>query len=146
MVKRLPQKEFKYIYSRVPRLCVDLIIQSDEGIILAKRDIPPALGFWHLPGGTILLGENIEQALKRVAQREVHLEIETQELLGVIEYSKEIAPGHSQSIALAYLVKVVGGKLSGSKEAKDVKFFKELPDKIIPEQKLFLSKNVKIFR
>lgn len=62
--KRLPSKEFKYLYGKVPRLCVDVVIQSKDGVVLSKRDIPPAKGMWHIPGGTVLFGESLEKAAK----------------------------------------------------------------------------------
>ncbi|MBU0975306.1 NUDIX domain-containing protein, partial [Patescibacteria group bacterium] len=74
-VKRLPYKTFKYIYRKVPRLCVDVIVKTPRGIILTKRSIPPAKGWWHIPGGTILWGETVEQAVKRVAREEVGVEV-----------------------------------------------------------------------
>lgn len=34
MPKRLPLKEFKAIYAKVPRLCVDVVIKTADGILL----------------------------------------------------------------------------------------------------------------
>jgi len=67
-VRKLPLKEFKTIYSKVPRLCVDLVIRNKQGTLLTKRDIPPDLGWWHFPGGTVLIGETLENTVQRVAK------------------------------------------------------------------------------
>lgn len=136
MIKRLPRKEFVYIYSKVPRLCVDIIVKNDEGVVLSKRDIPPAKGMWHIPGGTVLFGETHSQAVKRIAEKELGLNVEVVSPIGIIEYSNKYSYG--QSTAIVYMVAVLGGKLRGSKEGKEVGFFKEIPKNTIPEQEEFL--------
>lgn len=138
-VKKLPFDEFKQIYAKVPRLCVDLIINSKDGVLLTKRDIPPALGFWHFPGGTILKNESVKEALERIADEELGIKIEIDKFLSFIEYSPEYAFG--QSIALAFLVKQVSGTIHGSSQAREFGFFKTAPDNLIPEMKEFLEKN-----
>ena len=137
-IKRLPLKTFKSIYSKVPRLTIDLVIKSPEGIVLSKRDIPPALGMWHLPGGTLYYNENHEQAAKRIALDETGLKVEIVKLLGVIEYLPEkYSLGHATSIV--YQVKIISGKLQGSYQAKEIKFFKSIPKNTIPETAKFLA-------
>jgi ADP-ribose pyrophosphatase YjhB (NUDIX family) len=138
VAKKLPFEEFNYIYHRVPRLCVDLIIQSRDGIILSKRDISPSKGKWHLPGGTVLFRESLAEAVKRVAQEETGLEVKIKDILGVLEYSKETAFGHS--VAIAFLVQPISGKLQGSKQATNLRYFQSVPKNTIPEQKIFLIK------
>lgn len=139
-IKKLPLEEFKRIYSRVPRLCVDLVIQDKRGFVLSKRDIPPAKGKWHLPGGTFYFGEKLEGAAKRIAKAETGLNIKVQKLLDVLEFSPESAVGHTVSIA--FLVKPVGGKLRGSFQAKELDFFTQIPKNMIKEQEEFLLKLV----
>ena len=75
MVKKLPYKTFKAIYSKVPRLCVEVVLLTQGGVILTKRSIPPEQGKWHIPGGTVLKNENLEQAVKRVALEELGVKI-----------------------------------------------------------------------
>ncbi len=48
-LKYLPFEEFQEIYSKVPRLCVEVVLRSDEGIMLTKRTINPWKGMWHFP-------------------------------------------------------------------------------------------------
>lgn len=134
--KRLPYDEFIAIYNKVPRLCIDLVIQKGNTIILSKRDIPPSLGMLHLPGGTLLMGETIKEAAERVAKEETNLEIEIIKTLGVVEYFQEHAIG--QSIGLVLLVKPVSGELQGSKQAKEIQYFDHIPENTIEEQKKFL--------
>jgi hypothetical protein len=45
---RLSNEDFAYIYTKVPRLNVDLIIRADEGIVLIKRSIEPYVGIYQV--------------------------------------------------------------------------------------------------
>ena len=46
----LPQEEFEWIFSRVPRLTVELVITAPRrGVLLSLREIEPCKGLWHLP-------------------------------------------------------------------------------------------------
>lgn len=141
-VKKLPFKEFKKIYSRVPRLCVEVIVKTKTGIVLTKRNIPPAKGSWHIPGGTILKGETLEQAVKRKASEELGLKVNVKKNLGVIEYS--FKKYFSQPIGIAFLVEIVSGQLRLNKDDSDIRIFKKLPKNIIKEQKVFLKNKLKI--
>jgi ADP-ribose pyrophosphatase YjhB (NUDIX family) len=132
MAGKLPREIYYKIYSLVPRLCVDIIIKYKGGFVLVKREIPPCKGMWHIPGGTVLLGEKLEDTAKRVAKEETNLKVRIIKQLGVKEYSKKSAFG--QAVSIVYLTEAVGGKLKGNEYGNEVKFFKEIPRKTIAEQ------------
>lgn len=133
----LPYSEFKYIYGKVPRLCVDLIIKTNKGIVLSKRDIIPNKGMWHLPGGTVLNFESLEKAIVRIAKGETGLKVRPIKLLGTIEFLDKNAHGHAVSVA--YEVLPVSGKLTGSDQAKEIKYFTQIPKNTITEHAGFLK-------
>ena len=134
----LSQKDFDYIYKKVHRLCVDLIIKKDDGILLTKRMIPPAKGKWHFPGGTVYIGETIEQAVKRVAKAELNVDVEIIKELGFIEFvTKEEVYG--KPVSIAFLVKIVSGEIKGSEQAMEIEFFEKLPENMMIDQKTFLQ-------
>ncbi len=135
--KRLPFKEFKDIYSKVPRLGVDVVFRTDEGILLTKRSIEPHKGEWHIPGGTVLFGEKLDETVKRVSKEELGIVVEILEILGVIEYSIENEGGR-HTVTIEYLVKQTSGKLRGSDQGEQIDFFKTVPNNMLPEQGEFL--------
>lgn len=137
--QKLPYKEFMRIYSRVPRLCVDLVIKTKKGIVLSKREFNPNKGLWHLPGGTVLKGERLEDTIKRVALEETGLKIKIIKLLGTIEFLREGPILHTVSVA--FLVKPTSGKLRGSKQGRKIKYFSKIPPNTIKEHEEFLRKN-----
>src|SRR6056297_2231456 len=122
-VKKMPFKEYKKIYSIVPRLCVEVILLTNKGIALTKRDIPPAIGKWHIPGGTVLKGENLVKAVKRLAQEELEENIEVQKMLGVIEYN--FTNYFDQPVGIAFLVKLKDNNSLNDKNKK-YKLFKDM--------------------
>ena len=135
---RLPYEDYKYVFARVPRLCVDLVFENGEGILLILRDIDPGKGFWHMPGGGVLRGETVEQALRRIALDETGLLPGAPEFLGVMEFADQQSP-FFHTVSLVYRVRQWTGTLRGSDQGKELQFFKELPEKIIREQGEFLG-------
>lgn len=137
MPKPLPERLYRQTYSRVPRLCVDIIIKVGDGIVLVKRDIPPRKGYWHLPGETVRLGESLREAAERAALDETGLKVRIERQLRVIEYSRRSAFG--QTVAIAYSAVRLSGRLRGNEYGRDVRVFHKLPAKLIPEQKKLLQ-------
>ncbi|MCL5970610.1 MAG: NUDIX domain-containing protein [Patescibacteria group bacterium] len=136
-IKKIPEKTFRYVYSKAPRLCVDIVLKQEQGILLSKRLIPPSKGKWHFPGGTVLRGEKLEDTAKRVAKEEMGVEINIKENLGVIEYFGESTFG-GHAVSIVFLVEVVSGKIIGSYQAEEIEFFKTIPHPIILQAEEFL--------
>jgi colanic acid biosynthesis protein WcaH len=139
----LSDEDFFSIYSKVPRLNIDLVIRSDEGILLALRTIEPNLGCWHLPGGTVYKTEKIIDAAVRIAEKETGLIIRAGKCLGYMEFPHEMRSGveiHTISILIEAFP--IGGELRHDENAKELRYFKDLPEKMIPEHGEFLKKSI----
>ena len=99
----LPKAEYDAIFSRVPRLCVEVVIVDPErGVLLTLRDIPPNVGAWHIPGGTVLFAEPVVDAVRRVARFELGLDVGVGELIGYIEYPSHYTAGLDSPVGLAF--------------------------------------------
>jgi colanic acid biosynthesis protein WcaH len=60
------------IVADAPLVAIDLILQRADGrVLLGKRANRPAQGFWFVPGGRVLKGERLADALVRIARREL---------------------------------------------------------------------------
>ncbi|MEK6945613.1 MAG: NUDIX hydrolase [Nanoarchaeota archaeon] len=139
-MKKLSPEEFKEIYSKVPRLCVDLIIKDQEGVLLTKRSIPPYLGNWHLPGGTVLFGESIQESIQRVSIRELGIGLNVKNLLGFMEFD-DWKNGGQHAISLVFLCELKPGKIVLNDEATEFIFTKNEIKNIIPTQLDFIKKH-----
>lgn len=125
----LLDEDFNSIYSKVPRLNVDLLIRKDGGIILVQRSIEPYLDYWHLPGGTVYKNETIEEASIRIAKNETGLGVNFVKCLDYMEFPNENrAPINTHTISIVIEVIVVSGDLIHDKNAKDIKIISHLSD------------------
>ena len=102
----LSEQEFHEIYAKVPRLTVEVVIQSPLGILLTIRTGGPCSGLWHIPGGTVRFGEPLVAAVTRVASMELGLEVEAGPLLGYIEYPSHYLGGLDSPVGIAFLCHV----------------------------------------
>lgn len=133
-------EEFKSIYSRVPRLCVDLVIKTDKGLLLTLREQNGWEGQWHLPGGTVYLYESLLDTLHRVAQEELGVDVEVIKSLGFIEYpSEKKERGYGYSVSIPFLCKLKSTEIKLDDQVAKSGFFPQLPENTISEQKQFLD-------
>jgi ADP-ribose pyrophosphatase YjhB (NUDIX family) len=138
----LPKAEFDSIYSRVPRLCVEVVmVTPQDGVLLTRRDIPPNVGAWHIPGGTVLFGEPVVEAVKRVARDELDLEVEVGQLLGYIEYPSHYENGLDSPVGLAFSCSIAG-QAGQAPTPSGGGWFTRLPDGLYAEQRDFLARRL----
>jgi len=139
----IPQKLYDKIYNTVPRVCIDLIIKINNGVLLLRRDIPPYKGKWHLPGGGVKFGETIEETIDRILVGEVIKEeynhifkYEVVKEMGFMEFLNEKIQGNKRhTISIVFLIEGIEEKfLKG-------KVFSKCPNNIISVHKKFLTIN-----
>lgn len=139
----LPQDEYEAIFRRVPRLSVEVIIvAADRGVVLSLRDIPPNEGAWHIPGGTVLFGEPVVEAVKRVARSELGLDVDVGELLGYIEYPSHYRNGLDHPVGLAFRAQPVCALPSDDELPEGTAWFGRLPPGLYDEQREFLAQRL----
>jgi len=138
---RLPFEEFKSIFSKVPRVTIEIVLVKNGGVVLTLRNIDPYKGYWHTPGGTLFYKEKVEDAVKRIAKDELGVEVKINKFLGyweVPEWTQE--NGFSHSIGLVYQVETLLGDFTLNNQSSKMGIFDKIPDNTIQEQKEFLEK------
>jgi ADP-ribose pyrophosphatase YjhB (NUDIX family) len=139
----LPKAEFDSVFSRVPRLCVEVVIMApDRGVLLMLREIPPNVGAWHIPGGTVLFAEPVVEAVKRVAHYELGLDVDVGELLGYIEYPSHYTHGLDSPVGLAFRVAPSGASPTAEELPAGCAWFSRLPVGLYEEQREFLARRL----
>ncbi len=58
-------------------------VDPDGRIVLLRRAFDPGGGLWTFPGGFVDLGESVEDAARREAREELHIDIELGRIVGV---------------------------------------------------------------
>ena len=135
----LPKAEFDAIFRRVPRLSVEVVIfTAERGVLLMLRDIPPNVGAWHIPGGTVLFGERLTDAVGRVARDELGLEVTVGDLLGYIEYPSHYENGLDSPVGLAF--EAIPN--AGARTPEGGGWFTTLPAGLYAEQAEFLARRL----
>ena len=113
-MQRLSDQDYKFIFERVPRLCLDFVITKNGKILLAKREIEPCKGCWSLPGGMLKYKESINDAAERILKDEVGLKPLKKELIGFIEFPDEVNEDgiNIHSVSIVFLTELEEGKIS----------------------------------
>ena len=110
-----------------------LVVDGAGRILLQRR---ADSGNWSLPGGTMDIGETLEQCVIREVKEETGLDIDITGLLGIYTDPHHViayADGEvRQEFNVTYLGRVVGGAIEASDESTAVRFvepadFDDLP-------------------
>ena len=112
---------------RNPIPTVDIIIESDEGVLLIKRKNPPE--GWALPGGFVDYGESLEAAAVREAKEETGLDVKL--IRQFHSYSEPSRDPRHHTIT-AVFVATAGGKAVAGDDALETGIFNKdnLPEQI----------------
>ena len=104
---------------RNPFPTVDIIIETNGGIVLIKRKNPPR--GWALPGGFVDYGESLESAAVREAREETSLNVELISQFGA--YSDPERDPRHHTISFVFIAKADGLPV-GSDDALEAGIFK----------------------
>jgi mutator protein MutT len=97
------------------------VVVASGRALLVRRGKPPLLGRWSIPGGTVELGETLEQALVREMAEETGLEVEPGELLTVFDrIEHEGARVVFHYVILDFLCRRVSGEARAGSDALEV--------------------------
>ncbi len=114
----LSEQEFRDIFAKVPRLTVEVVVQSSHGVLLTERRQGPCAGLWHIPGGTVRFAESLVAAVRRVAATELGIEVDVGPLLGYIEYPSHHQNGLDSPVGIVFLCRApVGGTADPAADA-----------------------------
>lgn len=121
-------------YPERPVIGVGGVIVDRDRTVLIRRGTEPLLGQWSIPGGTIEIGETIEEAVRREIREETGLEIRVIELIelfdriylenGETSSHDKKKPRYHYVIA-DYLCELVGGEPRAGSDVTDLAFARE---------------------
>jgi ADP-ribose pyrophosphatase YjhB (NUDIX family) len=104
-----------------PVVGVGGVVVRHGQVLLIRRGKPPLYGRWVVPGGTVELGETLEEALVREMEEETGLRVEPIELLTVfdrIERDGDRVVYHY--VIVDYLCRWSSGAAKAASDALDV--------------------------
>jgi 8-oxo-dGTP diphosphatase len=103
-----------------PKLTVDAIVLTEQGIVLVKRGREPFRGMWALPGGFVEYGEDPERAVLREVEEETGLRGELLGLVGLYGAPGRDPRGHTVSVVYEVHAQ---GKPQGGDDAAEARAF-----------------------
>jgi len=110
------------------------VIIDDGRALLIRRGSEPLLGEWSIPGGTLELGETLEEGVARELREETGLEVRVLELIEVFDriYVESTAGEHEPKkgprfhyVIVDYLCERLSGQPRAGSDVTDVAFARE---------------------
>jgi 8-oxo-dGTP diphosphatase len=121
-------------YPERPLVGVGGVIIEDGRTLLIRRGSEPLLGEWSIPGGTLELGETLEEGVTRELLEETGVQVRVLELIevfdriysesGSIATKREQKPRYHYVIA-DYLCERIGGEARAGSDVTDVVYARE---------------------
>ena len=107
-----------------PVVGVGAVILDSDRVLLVKRGHEPLKGEWSLPGGSVELGESLEQALAREVLEETGLQITVGPIVEIFERIERSADGRVEYhfVIADYACMPSGGTLVHGSDADDARW------------------------
>ena len=119
----------------MPIATIDAIVMNDSKFLLLKRNNPPLNDEWFTPGSRILLGESLEDAVKRTLFDETGLTAIMIEQKGTMSQIFESV----QSITTFYLVKVSTNNVILNRDHSEFKWISGMDENLNPYVKTMIE-------
>jgi len=106
-------------------VAVGAIVIKENRILLVKRNKEPGAGAWAIPGGSVRLGETLQEAVERESLEETGLRVKAKDPVHTFELIKR---DHENRIRFHYVIidllaDLIGGELRPSDDAADARWF-----------------------
>jgi len=125
---------FSREYPERPVIGVGGVIVDRGRTILIRRGTEPLLGEWSIPGGTIEIGETLEEAVRRELREATGLEVRVLELIELFDRiyvengttpSQDKKKPRYHYVVADYLCELVGGEPRAGSDVTDLAFARE---------------------
>jgi 8-oxo-dGTP diphosphatase len=114
-------------YPASPVVGVGGVVIHEGRALLIKRGGPPLEGQWSIPGGTLELGESIQEGVRRELLEETGIEVRVGELIEVFDRIFRDAAGKIQYhfVIVDYLCEKISGEAKPASDVTDTAWVRE---------------------
>jgi 8-oxo-dGTP diphosphatase len=119
------EQELGNAYPWTPRVGVGAIVMRDEKVLLVLRGIEPGRGLWAIPGGTLKLGETLQECAAREILEETGITIVVGQCIYVFDLIERDDAGKIKFhfVVVDFAAFCVSGEPKGADDAVDACFF-----------------------
>lgn len=104
-----------------PVVGVGAVVIHEGRVVLIRRGKEPLRGRWLVPGGTVELGETLEEALVREVEEETGLRVRPREILTILDrIQKDDGRVVYHYVIVDYLCDFLSGQPRAGSDAEDV--------------------------
>jgi colanic acid biosynthesis protein WcaH len=122
----VPEEIYAEFLRRMPQVCIELIIEHDGAALLCRPMTEPAEGEWFWSGTRLFRGEALQDAVQRLAQNELGVAIDVQNLLGIYSHFWETSPVEAvdtqHTVTVGFLASLRDGPAVTSLDEQDDAF------------------------
>lgn len=114
----------EHAYPSKPTVAVGAVVFKDENVLLVKRRHPPNQGLWAIPGGTVELGETLQEAAEREILEETGVVVEAGEPVYIFDViQRDPRDGVRYHYVIAdVMARYVGGEPSARDDALEARW------------------------
>ena len=112
-------------YPVEPRVGVGAITFKDGKVLLVKRGIEPSRGLWAIPGGTLKLGETLQECAAREILEETGITINVGDCVYVFDFIERDDRGKIKFhyVIVDFAADYLSGEAKGADDAEDARWF-----------------------
>ena len=117
-------------YPERPRVAVGAVVIDDDRILLVRRAKAPSEGEWAIPGGSVELGETLQQAVEREIKEETGVTIRARNPFYTFDVIERDDTGgiRFHYVIVDLMADYISGELKANDDASDARWtsFEEL--------------------
>lgn len=112
-------------YPKCPQVAVGAIVFKEDKVLLVLRGKPPAENLWSIPGGSVELGETLQEATEREIREEAGITIRAREPVYTFDVLERDNKGNVRFhyVIVDLSADYVSGELRPGDDAVDVRWF-----------------------
>jgi 8-oxo-dGTP diphosphatase len=112
-------------YPGAPRVAVGGVVIKEDRVLLVRRGKPPSEGEWAIPGGSVELGETLQEAVQREILEETGITIRVgKDPIHVFDDVRKDNAGHIRFhyVILDFSGEFLRGEVKAADDAKDARW------------------------
>jgi 8-oxo-dGTP diphosphatase len=111
-------------YPESPVVGVGAVVIKDGKVLLVKRGVDPKKGLWAIPGGSLKLGETLQEGAEREIMEETGIIIRAKEPVYSFDFFERDGDGRIRFhyVIVDMMADYIGGEVQGADDALEARW------------------------